>query len=119
MLVPPIVPDVAFIHAYKADQQGNLLVDSFENDPLLARASERVIATCEELVDSREELSASGEGVLIPSIYVTGVIPLEGAARPTACRGYYPLDEKVILSYIKAAKDRERLTAFLDEFIAG
>ncbi len=119
VLVPPITPDLAFIHAFKADRKGNLLVDGFENDPLLARASEKVIATCEELVDSREELLACGEGVLIPSLYVTGVVLLEGAARPTACRGYYDLDENLVSRYIEAAKDGEKFNSFLRDFITG
>lgn len=116
VVVPAITPDVALIHAYKADKKGNILVDNFENDPLLARASRNVFVSCEEIVEYKEELLTT-KGVIIPDIYITGVIHLPGGAKPTRCNGYYGWDEGEIIKYINSAKDEELFREYLEDFL--
>ena len=62
MLVPPIVPDVALIHAIAATVDGTLLLDHMEDDALLAQASRTVVASTERIVGP-EELGRGGDGV--------------------------------------------------------
>src|SRR3989442_13554512 len=61
MLVPPIRPDVALIHAIAATEDDTLLLDHMEDDALLAQASRTVVASTERIVSS-QELHRSGEG---------------------------------------------------------
>jgi glutaconate CoA-transferase subunit A len=116
VLVPPIEPEVALIHAFKADREGNVLVDKLENDPLLVRASKYVFVSCEEMVQTKEELSCSG-GVLIPSLYITGIIMMKGGASPTRCGDYYDLDDEKINLYLKAAQTEEGFKKYLKNFL--
>ncbi len=118
VVVPAIVPDVALIHAKKADFSGNVLVDRFENDPLLARASKSVFVTCEEMVPSVYDV-VTREDIIIPSIYVTKVVLLPGGARPTRCAGYYDLEDEAIRNYLKAAKEDASMSDYLDAFMNG
>src|SRR2546425_11260220 len=55
MLVPPIAPDVALIHAIAATADGTLLLDHMEDDALLAQASRAVVASTERIVARSEE----------------------------------------------------------------
>ncbi len=116
VVVPAIEPDIALIHAKKADLSGNVLVDRFENDPLLARASKNVFVSCEEMVQNVYD-DFTVEDIVIPSIYIDGIIPLPGGARPTQCHGYYDFDGETIKKYIKASKDESALQGFLNEFV--
>ena len=116
VVVPAIVPDIALIHAKKADSSGNVLVDRFENDPLLARASKRVFVSCEEMVPNVYEVFTK-EDIIIPSIYINKVVLLPGSARPTGCEGYYDLDDEAIRAYLKAAKDDASMFEYMDVFI--
>lgn len=118
VVVPAIVPEVALIHAKKADLQGNVLVDRFENDPLLARASKKVFASCEEVVENvYRELTA--EDIVIPSIYIRGVIFAPGGAAPTQCPGYYELDDAALQAYVKASREEGTFSNYVQDFLQG
>ncbi len=114
VVVPAIVPDIALIHAWKADQAGNILVDRLENDPLLARAARQVFFSCEEMVENVYDF-LTPEVVVIPSIYVTGIVLLPGGARPTRCEGYYDVDDEAMQAYLQAAREEESFSRYLRE----
>lgn len=116
LLVPPIAPDVALIHALKADPHGNLLLEETEDDALLAQASRRVIASAEEIVPP-EELRRSPRGTFLSGIHVTAVVHLPGGAHPTACRGAYALDDAAIREYVAAGRDEAAFETYLRRFI--
>ena len=83
LLVPAIVPDVAFIHALRADTEGNLLLDEKEDDFLLAPASGIVVASTEEII-SPEALRRAAYGLKLSAIHVTALVVAPGGAHPTA-----------------------------------
>lgn len=112
LLVPPIVPDVALIHALRADPEGNLLLEETEDDALLAQASRRVIASAEEIVPP-EALRASPRGTFLSGIHVSAVVHLPGGAHPTTCRGAYALDDMAIREYVAAAQAEAAFEAYL------
>src|SRR5438093_1161818 len=89
MLVPPIAPDVALIHAIAATADGTLLLDHMEDDALLAQASRAVVASTERIV-APEELRR-GDGVILQGIHVTALVEAPGGARPTFVRGGSPV----------------------------
>ena len=115
-LVPPIIPDVALIHALAADASGNLLLEEKEDDFLLAQASRVVIASAERILESAE-LRRAGYGVFLQGIYVTAVLPVPGGAHPTSLRGAYGLDERHLFEYLAAAASNENFRPYLDRYV--
>lgn len=116
VVVPPITPDVALIHALKGDPDGNILVDRLEDDHLLAQASQRVIASVEEMVPAGA-LAETPEGLFVPGLYVTALVLAPRGATPTGCRGYYAHDPGHLRRYLEAAKTPGAFRAYLDEQI--
>lgn len=114
-LVPPLRPDIALIHSFAADQEGNVLVDSFENEPLLARASRQVYASTEQIVSTGA--LKSREGTLIPAPYIEGVILLPGGARPTGCREFYPYEEESLHAYLQAARKKDMFLSYVERLL--
>jgi len=119
MLVPPIRPDVALIHAIAATADGTLLLDHMEDDALLAQASRVVVASTERVVGSREALRAAGDGVLLPGIHVSAFVEAAGGARPTLVRGVYPADARHIEEYVAASADDATFKRYLDRYVHG
>jgi glutaconate CoA-transferase, subunit A len=116
VVVPPITPDIALIHALKGDAEGNLLVDRIEDDHLLAQASQRVIASVEEVLPAGALAETPG-GLFVSGIYVTAVVHAPQGAYPTACRGYYAHDPIQVRRYMEAAKSPEVFRAYLDAYV--
>lgn len=114
-LVPPLRPQMALIHSFAADKEGNVLVDGFENDPLLARASRQVYASTEQLLPTKTLRSM--EGTLIPAPYIGGVVLLPGGARPTCCRGSYPYGEAGIHAFLKAGREKDSFRTYVDRLL--
>jgi glutaconate CoA-transferase subunit A len=116
MLVPPIVPDVALLHAIAATRDGTLLLDHMEDDALLAQASRTVVASAERIVAS-EELPRTGDGVILEGIHVTALVEAPGGARPTLVRGVSPVDADQIREYVAAAVDDTTFKRYLDRYV--
>ncbi|OCT12108.1 hypothetical protein A8709_30105 [Paenibacillus pectinilyticus] len=117
-VVPAIRPDAAIFHGYKADTLGNVLAHPSQNNRLLAQASGRTFATVEEIVTPdalRKEASHSGS--FIPALYLSGVIHAPGGALPTACPGYYEIDEREISIYMEKSASEETFQSYLQEYI--
>jgi glutaconate CoA-transferase, subunit A len=112
LVVPAVSPDVALIHAFKADPLGNCIVNSSIDDALLARAAKSVIVSAEVIVET-EELKSSHRGNFVSRVHVDAVVHLPGGAFPTHCGSLYRADMEALHGYITAAKDR----AQLDEYI--
>jgi|SRR5438128_8831000 len=118
MLVPPIAPDVALIHAIAATGDGTLLLDHMEDDALLAQASRTVVASTERIV-APEELRHGGDGVILQGIHVTALVEAPGGARPTLVRGVSAVDADAIREYVAAAVDDATFKRYLDRYVYG
>ena len=118
MLVPPIAPDVALIHAIAATRDGTLLLDHMEDDALLAQASRTVVASTERIVPPTE-LGRAGDGVTLEGIHVTALVEAPGGARPTLVRGVSPADADAIREYVAAAVDDATFKRYLDRYVYG
>jgi glutaconate CoA-transferase subunit A len=98
---PAIPLDVALIHAPIATRAGDALVAGASGiDRLLCDAAERVIVSCERLVD---RLDASPDGV-IPGRRVGHVVEAPYGAHPTSCVPDYRADVLHHLDYIGAVR---------------
>jgi len=115
LVVPAVSPDVALIHAFRADRYGNCVVSGALDDALLARASDKVIVSAEEIV-STSELTSSQRGNFVSRVHVSAVVHLPGGAAPTSCGTYYRENEEALQQYLAAAKDSVLFSAYLLEF---
>lgn len=119
VVVPPITPDVALIHAFTADTDGNVLVDRMEDDHLLAQASRRVIVTVEDIVSSAGDsdntpLQETPAGLFVSGIYITAIVHAPQGAYPTGCRGLYDHDAAHIRRYLQLSKTPEGFHSYLE-----
>ena len=118
VVVPPIVPDVAVIHAFKGDVFGNVITDSFRNDRLLAMAARKTIAVVEELVEPDAVLPGK-HGVFVSMVHINAVVVAPGGAHPTACRDAYDIDAAHIMTYMESTKDEKSFLKYLETYITG
>lgn len=118
VIVPAIVPDVAVLHAFRADRDGNVLTSGDQDNWLLAQAAERVIVTVEEVVDSGCLLRDSLDAV-ISWVHITAVVHVPRGAHPTSCPGYYGRDVQHIRRYIERAQTDESFRQYLDECVTA
>jgi glutaconate CoA-transferase, subunit A len=111
--VPALRPDVAVIHAQKADRAGNVLIAGIigvQKEAVLA--AQRAVATVEEIVD---DLGTAGtNAIVLPAWTLSAVALAPGGARPSYAHGYYARDNAFYTAWDAIARDRERFTAWID-----
>jgi glutaconate CoA-transferase subunit A len=111
--VPALRPDVAIVHAQKADRAGNVLVAGIigvQKEAVLS--ARRAVATVEEIVD---DLGTTGtNAVVLPAWTLSAVVPAPGGARPSYAHGYYARDNAFYTAWDAIARDRDRFTAWID-----
>ena len=103
--IPALKPDVAFIHAQKADQKGNVLIEGIlgvQKEAVLA--SKRSVVTVEEIVDS---LDCHPNATILPYWTLSTICHVPGGAHPSYARGYYKRDNASYIEWDKTASDRE------------
>ncbi len=113
--VPAIRPDVAVIHAQKADARGNVLiwgVLGVQKEAVLAAS--RSIVTVEEIVD---RLDAPPNSVVLPSWVVGCVCEVKGGAFPSYAQGYYSRNNAFYKRWDEISRDRETFRAWMEEHV--
>jgi glutaconate CoA-transferase, subunit A len=112
--VRAIAPDVAIVHAFRADAEGNAQWDGTSGpDVEMAKAAKRVIVTCEEIVP-RSTIVASAHMTKLPGYYVDAVIEAPFGAHPTSHVPSYVLDAWQLMEYATAAAG-DGYAAYLDQ----
>ncbi len=118
-VVPPINPDVAFIHAQRADAQGNTQIWGLLGmQKEVAFAARKVVVVVEEIV-SDEIIRGDPNRTLIPGIIVDAVVAEPFGAHPSYVQGYYDRDNALYLAWDKIARDRAATETWLDEWVYG
>jgi glutaconate CoA-transferase subunit A len=115
--VPAIRPDVAVIHAQKADRKGNVLIWGIvgvQKEAVLA--AKHSIVTVEEIVDS---LEAPPNAVVLPSWVVSAVAPVPGGAHPSYSQGYYRRDNRFYKVWDDISRERDTFTAWMERHVLG
>jgi glutaconate CoA-transferase, subunit A len=115
--VPAIRPDVAVIHAQKADRKGNVLIWGIvgvQKEAVLA--AKHSIVTVEEIVDS---LEAPSNAVVLPSWVVSAVAPVPGGAHPSYSQGYYRRDNRFYKVWDDISRERDTFTAWMERHVLG
>ncbi len=118
-VVPPLNPDVAIIHAARADRKGNTqLWGLLGVQKETAFASRCVIVVVEEIVDE-DVIRSDPNRTVIPDLVVDAVVHEPYGAHPSYVQGYYDRDNAFYLRWYQISKDRGSTEAWLDEFVFG
>lgn len=115
VVVPPLQPDVALLHAPFGDSRGNLVMEQpYVLDEHFASASKSVVATVDRIV-STEELTE--RGITVPAHLVQAVAEVPCGAHPASSYPHYAYDRDAMGAYITAARTEESLAAYLQEWV--
>jgi len=111
--IPAHRPDVAVIHAQRADKQGNVMIEGVlgvQKEAVLA--SKRSVVTVEEIVD---ELPAdrSLNAVVLPHWTVGYVAQVPGGAFPSYAQGYYKRNNAHYKQWDEIARERDTFLAWM------
>ena len=118
-VVPPLNPDVAIIHAQRADRQGNTHVWGLLGvQKEVAFAARKVIVVVEEIVDE-SVIRADPNRTLIPDLIVDAVVHVPYGAHPSYVQGYYDRDNAFYLMWDALSREQGRVQAWLDEWVYG
>lgn len=114
--VPAIRPDVAVIHAQRADCQGNVLLEGIVGvQKEVVLAASRSIVTVEEIVDDFGPRSPNA--IILPAWTIDAVCVVPGGAFPSYAHGYYPRDNAFYLAWDAIARDRDTFRRWIDEHV--
>ena len=111
--VSALRPDVAVVHAQRADRSGNVQlwgITGVQKEAVLA--SRRAVVTVEEIVD---ELDPRPGAVVLPSWTVTYVAQAPDGAHPSYALGYSVRDNDYYVGWDAIARDRDAFSRWLDE----
>jgi glutaconate CoA-transferase subunit A len=102
LLVPALNPDVALVHAHRADRFGNVLIDGYTHmDEDMARAARTVVVSVEEIVEP-EVITAAPTSTVLPHFVVDAVVEAPYGAYPHECYGLYEADFDHFEDYVSA-----------------
>ncbi|MCE7001404.1 CoA transferase subunit A [Kibdelosporangium philippinense] len=113
--VPALNPDVAIIHAQRADRKGNVQlwgITGVQKEAVLA--AKRSLVTVEEIVDT---LEPRPNAVTLPSWVVTAVAHVPDGAHPSYAHDYYVRDNEYYKAWDAIGRDREQFQSWLAEVV--
>jgi glutaconate CoA-transferase subunit A len=108
-------PDVAIVHAQKADRKGNVLIEGItgiQKEAVLS--SKKAIVTVEEIVD---RLDAPMNACVIPGWVVTFVCEVPCGAFPSYAQGYYQRDNAFCREWDTISRDRDTFHAWMQKHV--
>lgn len=114
-----LVPDVALVHAHRADRFGNVQYEPTAMWPDLAimpHSARRVLVTAEEIVDS-EILRRHPERTILPGFIVDAVVEAPCGAHPTSFFPAYGYDEDFHRAWTKVSRDPVLAAEFIERHV--
>jgi glutaconate CoA-transferase subunit A len=123
-VVPPLNPDVAIVHAQRADASGNTQIWGLLGvQKEIAFAAKRVIVVVEEIVDEADGevgvIRGDPNRTVIPGLLVDAVVPEPYGAHPSYAQGYYDRDNRFYLEWDRISRDEAACRTWLDEWVHG
>jgi glutaconate CoA-transferase, subunit A len=117
VFVKAVRPDVAVVHVQRADAMGR----AHAWGPLgiteeAGLAADRVVLTCEELVDTSVTLSDPNR-ILFPETKVVAVVHEPGAAHPSPVQGYFKRDHSFFRDYAEESRTADGFAAWLKNWV--
>ena len=115
--VQAVKPDVAIVHVQRADEMGR----AHAWGPMgiteeAGLAADRVIITCEELVDASVTLSDPNR-IVFPETKVVAVVHEPGGAHPSPVQGYFKRDHAFYRDYANRSRSADGFDAWLMEWV--
>jgi len=113
--VPALRPDVAVVHAQRADRRGNVQlwgIVGIQKEAVLASA--RSVVTVEEVVD---ELDPRPGAVVLPGWAVGYVARAPGGAHPSYAHGYSERDNDFYVRWDAISRDRDAFRRWMREHV--
>ena len=110
--VPAHRPDVAVIHAQRADKAGNVMIEGVlgvQKEAVLA--AKRSVVTVEEIVDDLGPRSLNA--VVLPHWTIGHVAVVPGGAFPSYAQGYYPRNNAYYKQWDAIARERDTFLAWM------
>ena len=116
--VPAIRPDVAVIHALKADKKGNVLLEGIvgvQKEAVLA--AKRSVITVEDVVDDFDDQRPNA--IILPSWTVGSIAVVPGGAFPSYAHGYYKRNNAFYMAWDEIARDRDAFRDWMTANVLG
>ena len=116
-----LVPDVALIHAHRADRFGNIQYEPTAMWPdiaIMPKAAKRVIVSVEEIVDS-EVLRRNPRQTILPGFMVDAVVEIPFGAHPTSMFPIYGYDSRFHRQWVAVAGDNDAAAELMDRYVLG
>ncbi len=114
--VPAHRPNVAIIHAQKADRAGNVLIEGIvgvQKEAVLS--AKRSLVTVEEIV---HDFGASGaNAIVLPAWTINAISVVPGGAHPSYASGYYPRDNSFYIAWDAIARDRANFAEWMKDHV--
>jgi glutaconate CoA-transferase subunit A len=113
--VAALRPDVAVVHAQRADRQGNVQlwgITGVQKEAVLA--SRRSVVTVEEIV---EELEPRPGAIVLPGWTVSYVARVPGGAHPSYALGYSVRDNDYYVAWDAIGRDRAAFGRWLEDHV--
>jgi glutaconate CoA-transferase subunit A len=113
--VAALRPDVAVIHAQRADRRGNVQlwgITGVQKEAVLAAA--RSLVTVEEIVDV---LDPRPGALVLPSWVVAAVALVPGGAHPSYAHGYSERDNGFYVRWDAISRDRGTFEAWMEDHV--
>ena len=115
--VPPLNPDVAIIHAQRADEEGNVQMWGLLGcQKEAAFAAKRVIAVVEKIVPT-SVVRADPNRTIIPGLIVDAVVHEPYGAHPSYVQGGYDRDNAFYREWDAISRDAAATDAWLKEWV--
>ena len=114
-----LVPDVALVHAHRADRYGNVQSEPtilWPDIGIMPKAAKCVIVTTEKIVDT-EILRRNPDRTVLPGFIVDAVVEVPYGAHPTSFFPYYGYDSDFHRAWAEAARDDEKAASFMDRYV--
>jgi glutaconate CoA-transferase subunit A len=114
---PAINPDVAIIHAQRADREGNVMITGIvgiQKECVLA--AKAAIVTVEEIVD---DLEAPMNACFLPHWALSAVCEVPRGAHPSYAHGYYGRDNAFCKSWDAISRERETFLEWMKKHVLG
>jgi len=110
--VPALRPDVAIVHAQRADRDGNVVVEGIVGvHKEVVLAASRSLVTVEEIVD---DLGVQGSNaVILPSWTIAAIAAAPRGAAPSYAAGYYSRDNAFYKAWDGTARNRDTFRSWM------
>lgn len=114
-----LVPDVALVHAHRADRFGNVQYEPtilWPDIGIMPMAASRVIVTAEEIVDT-DVLRRNPDRTILPGFIVNAVVEVPYGAHPTSFFPNYGYDADLHRRWTKISRDDAEAKAFIERYV--